>query len=346
MAAGHRAGQPQHGRRGHRPVLRAWHARRPDLTQPHPGQADGLGRHRRILLGQRRRAAGGDREVGAALPAPGPEPVAVADGGADLAERQPGRRGSRRILRGVRQPDAGGGGPGNRPAELGLGRQHLSVADARLGRRPGGRQPGLDEHHLGRPGRAGPPALAPGRQRVHAPARGLGPVPRARRGGDQVLRRGLVDDRRRLAAEPLGQRPSVRRLAGGGRSDRVRQQRRAGQWRRPGCDADGEQRAGRGVGQPCWPAGFGSAAGGRSGAGERARASDPGAEPERERRRAGLGPAGGEPDGPGPAVAGSVPGAVAGSSRSRRRLRRVVRRRRSRSPARRRSRDPRRSPGA
>ena len=140
------------------------------------------------------------------------------DGGDHLAARQHRRRRPRRVVRGLRQPDARAGRPGRRPAELGDRRHDLPVAAAQVGRRPGRPESGLARHHLGAAGRAGARPLASARRRLPAAARRLGAVRRPRRGGHQVRRRRAVHDRRRLAAELLGERARVRRSARRGRA--------------------------------------------------------------------------------------------------------------------------------
>ena len=233
MAAGHRAGQPQHVRRDDRILLRSRFGRRPDLAEQDPGQAHGDEQAGHVGRGQRQRAAVGDRQGRPVLPEPRAEPVAVDHGGADLAERQHRRCGPRRIVRGVRQPHARVGCAGDRRAELGDRRVDLSVAGAPVGRLPGRPQSRLAGRDLRPAGRAGSSALASDRGRLHPPARGLGAVRRARRGGHQVRRRRPVHHRRRLDAEPVGQRTPVRRPARGSGRDRVRQQRRSAQRGQP-----------------------------------------------------------------------------------------------------------------
>ena len=233
MATGHRAGQPQHVRRDDRILLRSRFGRRPDLTEPHPGQAHGPEQAGHVGRDQRQRPAVGDRQGRPVLPEPRAEPVAVGHGGADLAERQYRRCGPRRIVCGIRQPHARVGCAGDRPAELGDRREHLSVAGARVGRLPGRPQSRFAGRDLHPAGRAGPSALASDRGRLYPAARRLGPVRRARRGRHQVRRRRPVHHRRRLDAEHVGQCAPVRRPARGPGRDRVRQQRRSAQRGQP-----------------------------------------------------------------------------------------------------------------
>ena len=233
MAAGHRAGQSQHVRSDDRTRLRARYGRRPDLADQHAGQADGADQAGYLWRGRRQRPAGGDRPGRPVLPAPRAEPVAGRHGGADLAERQSRWRRPRRVVRGVRQPHARVGCAGDRAAELGDGRDDLSLAGARVGRFACRSQSRLTGRHLGPAGRPSPSSLASAGRRLHASAGRLGAVRRSCRGGHQVRRRGPVHDRRRLRAEPFGQRPRVRRSAGGSGRGRLRQQRHAAQRGQP-----------------------------------------------------------------------------------------------------------------
>ena len=156
------------------------------------------------------------------------------DGGDHLAARQHRRRRPRRVVRGVRQPDPRAGRPGGRPAELG----HRRHAPTR-GRCTSGPMSGSTPI---RPRSASSRCCRTRRRigRWHPLGDGYQPQP-----GDWVLfdghvevvtkyaRRGAAHDRRRLAAELLGQRARVPGpLAGAGRG-RLRQQRIAGPAARP-----------------------------------------------------------------------------------------------------------------
>ena len=263
MAAGHRAGQPQHMRRDDRDRLHARHRRRPHVARQHAGQAAGAEQAGQVRRGRRQRAAVGDRQVRPVLPGPRAEPVAVRHGGADLAERQQRRSRSRRVLCGLRQPDAGVGRAGGRPAKLGDRREHIPLAGTPLGRLPRRPQPRVPRHHLHPAGRPGPRPVASAGRRLHPPARRLGAVRRSRRGGHEVRGRRARHDRRRLNAEPVGQRPPVRRPARGAGRDRLRQQRRTAQRGQPDlqrrrCCGLGAGRGGSGsVAGRCGPGGAG-----------------------------------------------------------------------------------------
>ena len=87
----------------------------------------------------------------------------------------------------------------------------LPVAAARVGRCPRQPESGLARRSLDPAGRAGASPLAPAGRRLPAAARRLGGFRRPRRGGHQVRRRRAAHDRRRLAAQLLGQRPRVSR---------------------------------------------------------------------------------------------------------------------------------------
>ena len=175
------------------------------------------------------RAAIGDRQRGQALPAAGADQDTGRDGVADLAGQQRRRRRPRAVVRGLRQPHAGAGSRGGGPAELGDRGRLLSVAAARVGRRPRPAQPGLAGRCVDARRRAGTSPLASAGRWLPAAAGRLGAVRRARRGGDQVQQRRAVHRRRRLAAGPDRERAqvpgSVRRPGGA----RIRQQRRAGE---------------------------------------------------------------------------------------------------------------------
>ena len=132
-------------------------------------------------------------------------------------------------MRGVRQPHAGARRPGCGRAELGDRRRLLPVAAASVGRCPRPAQPGIAGRGVDAAGRAGASSLAPARRRLPAAAGRLGAVRRARRGGHQVYRRRPVHHRRRLAAEPHGQRAQVPGPAHRPGGARIRQQRRTGQ---------------------------------------------------------------------------------------------------------------------
>ena len=134
----------------------------PGRSRPQPAPADDATLRSAIV------------NVAKLLPADGRGQDAGRDGGDHLAARQRRRRRPRRVLRGLRQPDAGAGAAGGGPAELGHRRHHLPVAAAQVGRRPGRPEPGLAGHHLGPAGRAGAWPLAPAGRRLPARSRATG----------------------------------------------------------------------------------------------------------------------------------------------------------------------------
>ena len=227
VAAGNGACDREHWRRDNRAQLRPRGGHDDDLagqraTAPaRPGAGGAAGhvhrpRGRRGQRGpgdERRPAAGGHRERGRVLPAASQDQDAGPDGGADLGQHQQRRRRPRGVVRGVRQPHAGTRRAGGRAAELGHRRGDVPVADARMGRRTGGHQPGVAPDHVRGGGRPGARPLASARRRVPAPAGRLGRVRRPRRGRDQLRRRGARHDRRGLAARPHRERALLRRAA-------------------------------------------------------------------------------------------------------------------------------------
>ena len=152
----------------------------------------------------------------------------------------------------------------------------LPVAAAQVGRRPRRPQSGLARHHLGPPGRAGA-------QRWHPLGDGYQPQP-----GDWVLFDGHVEvvtkyaggvlshDRRRLAAELLGQRPPVQRSARRPGRSGLREQRRPARTPRHGS------RQRRAAGAAAGPARYGAGAR-RATAGALAASPGPAAIPGRPR---------------------------------------------------------------
>ena len=208
----------------------------PDLSSPskmmiHLMALDEAGQPAEVRPGSRDRrcpAALGHRQRRALLPADGGRQDPGRDGSCHLGPRQHRRRESRRVMRGLRQPDPGTGRPGHRRAELGDRRHDLPVAAAQMGRCPGRPEPGFTRDHLRAAGRAGARSLASAQRRLPSAARRLGPVPRARRGGDGLLRRCPAHHRRRLPARLLGECPRVPRLPGRRRGCRRREQRRPG----------------------------------------------------------------------------------------------------------------------
>jgi hypothetical protein len=211
VAAGDRAGEHQRGRHGDRHLLRPGRRRCRACARWHADPADGAGTVGPAGGSVRRCGAPlGDRQRGALLPADGGAQNPRRDGRDHLAAGQPGRRRPRCLLRRLRQPHAGTGRSGCRPAKLGGRRGHLSVAAARLGGRAGEPEPGVAGHHLHCPGRPSAPPVALGCRRLPAAARRLGGVRRPR-GGDHAVRgRRAAFGWRRLAARLLRERARVR----------------------------------------------------------------------------------------------------------------------------------------
>ena len=244
VAAGNGAGNREHRRRDNRVQLRS----RGDRDDDHADQRAGppararaggpagrvqrpVGWRQRVGRQRGRVPPGGDRQRGQLLPAAGEHPHPRPDGNADLGQHQQQQRRPRTLVRRLRQPHAGAGGAGGRPAELGQRRGELSVAAAGLGRRAGRYEPGLPRSRVARRRRPGARPLPRPQRRLPAPAGRLGAVRRPRRGRHQRQQRGAAHHRGGLAAGTDGQRALLRRAAGESRRGRLRRQRQSqGGW--------------------------------------------------------------------------------------------------------------------